>query len=190
MDADERRPEGVYRGLLPARHVVASRAGEGDAGVAKSRDERLARDHDAPHPGQERLRRRDPRANAIGSSASSASTSRSTSRRSIPTSRCSTCRATPPETLLRARAIAHDAGIRFCYVGNVHDRDGQTTFCPKCGAALIRRDWHAILAYRLDDDRCADCGERISRALSSRPTWRRRDPHRRRAVSRHPRLTD
>jgi pyruvate formate lyase activating enzyme len=68
---------------------------------------------------------------------------------------------TPPETLLRARAIAHSAGIRFCYVGNVHDRDGQTTFCPRCGAALIRRDWHAILDYRLDDDRCADCGERI-----------------------------
>ena len=68
---------------------------------------------------------------------------------------------TPPETLLRARALAHAAGIRFCYVGNVHDRDGQTTFCPGCGGALIRRDWHAIVAYRLDDDRCPECGERI-----------------------------
>jgi pyruvate formate lyase activating enzyme len=68
---------------------------------------------------------------------------------------------TPPETLLRAREIARSAGVRFCYVGNVHDREGQTTFCPGCGAALVNRDWHAILRYRLDGDRCIDCGTEI-----------------------------
>ena len=68
---------------------------------------------------------------------------------------------TPASTLFRARDIAREAGIRFCYVGNVHDREGQTTWCPGCGSALIRRDWHAILDYRLDDNRCARCGTGI-----------------------------
>jgi len=65
---------------------------------------------------------------------------------------------TPPATLVRARVIARTRGIRHCYVGNVHDRDGQTTWCPGCGAALIERDWHAICGYRLDGNRCLDCG--------------------------------
>jgi pyruvate formate lyase activating enzyme len=68
---------------------------------------------------------------------------------------------TPAATLRRARKIALRAGLRYCYVGNVHDRDGQTTFCPGCGGALIRRDWHAILSYRLADARCPDCGTEI-----------------------------
>jgi pyruvate formate lyase activating enzyme len=68
---------------------------------------------------------------------------------------------TPPATLLRARDIARRAGVRYCYVGNVHDRDGQTTFCPSCEKPLIRRDWHAILSDRLDGNRCPDCGTEI-----------------------------
>jgi pyruvate formate lyase activating enzyme len=68
---------------------------------------------------------------------------------------------TPPATLARARRIARARGIRFCYVGNVHDADGQTTWCPGCGGALVVRDWHAVRRYRLDGDRCPDCGTRI-----------------------------
>lgn len=64
---------------------------------------------------------------------------------------------TPAGTLRRARAIAHAAGIRYAYVGNVHDHEGQTTFCPRCEAALIRRDWHAVVDYRLDGNRCPAC---------------------------------
>ena len=68
---------------------------------------------------------------------------------------------TPPATLLRARRIAHEAGLRYVYVGNVHDREGQTTFCAGCGTALIRRDWHAIVDYRMDGDRCSQCGNEV-----------------------------
>jgi len=64
---------------------------------------------------------------------------------------------TPPSTLLRARAIARAHGLRFVYVGNVHDVEGQTTFCPGCAAPLIVRDWHAIRGYRLDGNRCLGC---------------------------------
>jgi len=69
---------------------------------------------------------------------------------------------TPPETLSRARAVALEVGLRHVYTGNVHDRAGQTTRCPGCGAALIERDWFAIRACRLEGDRCAACGLRLA----------------------------
>ena len=70
---------------------------------------------------------------------------------------------TPPQTLARARAIAHGNGLQYVYTGNVHDRDGGTTQCPGCGEALIVRDWHAILEYRLTESgACGRCGTTIA----------------------------
>ncbi|HZP93020.1 MAG TPA: AmmeMemoRadiSam system radical SAM enzyme [Burkholderiales bacterium] len=66
---------------------------------------------------------------------------------------------TEPQTLGRARRIAVGEGLKFVYTGNVHDIEGGTTFCPGCGKALIARDWHRILFYRLTaQGKCADCG--------------------------------
>ena len=66
--------------------------------------------------------------------------------------------ATPPETLRRARRIALAAGLRHVYVGNVHDREGDTTYCPGCAAPVIVRDWYEILTYALDaGGRCERC---------------------------------
>jgi pyruvate formate lyase activating enzyme len=65
---------------------------------------------------------------------------------------------TPAATLTRARAIAIGEGLRYVYTGNVHDREGGTTFCPACKRAVIVRDWHEILRYDVTDDgRCAHC---------------------------------
>jgi pyruvate formate lyase activating enzyme len=69
---------------------------------------------------------------------------------------------TPPATLTRARTIAREVGLRYVYTGNVHDREGQTTYCPGCGAALIERDWQAVRSYRLQGDACERCGARIA----------------------------
>ena len=67
---------------------------------------------------------------------------------------------TPPSTLRRARGIALGNGLRHVYTGNVHDREGDTTFCAGCGAELVVRDWYEILAYRLAPGGiCPDCGE-------------------------------
>lgn len=69
---------------------------------------------------------------------------------------------TPPSTLTRARHIAMDAGLHFVYTGNVHDTEGDTTFCPACHAALIVRDWYAIRHYDLPDNGCCPhCHTRI-----------------------------
>jgi pyruvate formate lyase activating enzyme len=66
---------------------------------------------------------------------------------------------TPPATLTRARAIARANGIRYAYTGNVHDKDGGSTYCHACGERLIGRDWYVLSDWRLTDDgSCKGCG--------------------------------
>ncbi len=70
---------------------------------------------------------------------------------------------TPPSTLRRAREIGLAQGLHHVYTGNVHDREGGTTFCPGCGEALIRRDWHDITQYALDaQGACPHCGTAVA----------------------------
>jgi len=70
---------------------------------------------------------------------------------------------TPAATLKRARRIALGEGLRHVYTGNVHDREGDTTYCPGCRAALVERDWYRIEGYRLTaDGHCPDCGTAIA----------------------------
>ncbi|HEX4802782.1 MAG TPA: AmmeMemoRadiSam system radical SAM enzyme, partial [Myxococcaceae bacterium] len=69
---------------------------------------------------------------------------------------------TPAATLKRARRSALEHGLHFVYTGNVHDPEGGTTTCPRCGAQLIVRDWYEIKAYKLTaDGGCPVCGERV-----------------------------
>jgi pyruvate formate lyase activating enzyme len=70
---------------------------------------------------------------------------------------------TPPETLTHARSIAKDRGLVHVYTGNVHDPEGQSTFCASCGAMVIERDWYRIGAYRLDEaSQCTSCGAKLA----------------------------
>jgi pyruvate formate lyase activating enzyme len=80
---------------------------------------------------------------------------------------------TPPATLQRARRIALSAGIRYCYVGNVFDAEGQNTYCPNCRRILIRRSWHDILENHLDGNRCP-CGETIDGIFTGSDSYSRR----------------
>jgi len=68
---------------------------------------------------------------------------------------------TPASTLVRARQLARDAGLRFVYTGNVADTPGSTTWCPSCATALVERDGYAVVANRLMDGCCAACGAPI-----------------------------
>lgn len=70
--------------------------------------------------------------------------------------------ATPASTLNMARNIALSAGLKYCYVGNVHDPDGQTTYCPYCKEELIRRDWHSIYFNKVKNGKCFKCGTEIA----------------------------
>jgi len=83
---------------------------------------------------------------------------------------------TPAATLTRARAIAQRAGLRYVYTGNVHDRDGGTTFCPGCEKPLIVRDWHDVVRYRVTDEGgCSHCGAALpGRYAPYEGAWGRR----------------
>jgi pyruvate formate lyase activating enzyme len=80
---------------------------------------------------------------------------------------------TPPETLRRARQIAREHGIRHVYTGNVHDREGQSTYCAGCGELVIGRDWYTLDAWNLDDEGgCLGCGTRLPGVFDGPPgTW-------------------
>lgn len=64
---------------------------------------------------------------------------------------------TPASTLQRAREIAMAAGIRYAYVGNIHDIAGQSTRCHQCQHLLIERDYYQLGTYELRDGRCRHC---------------------------------
>ncbi|MEN8191565.1 MAG: AmmeMemoRadiSam system radical SAM enzyme [Bacteroidota bacterium] len=69
---------------------------------------------------------------------------------------------TPHKTLDMAREIAMQEGINYCYTGNVHDVEGQTTYCPNCKEPLIIRDWHSVHDNKVVEGKCYKCGEDIA----------------------------
>ena len=70
---------------------------------------------------------------------------------------------TPPATLRMAREIALRNGIRYAYTGNIHDVEGDSTYCHHCGTRLIGRDWYVLSDWNLSDTGCCtECGTRCS----------------------------
>jgi len=68
--------------------------------------------------------------------------------------------ATPKATLSMARRIAMENGVRYAYTGNVHDFEGESTYCHQCGETLVGRDWYELSTWNLTDDgHCTGCGE-------------------------------
>ncbi len=67
--------------------------------------------------------------------------------------------ATPLSTLLMARNIALNYGLKYVYCGNVHDIESDTTYCPYCHSRLIERDWYQLKQYALNGTgHCLNCG--------------------------------
>jgi len=82
---------------------------------------------------------------------------------------------TPPETLVAAREVALQQGLRFVYVGNVNDVVNQSTYCPSCGGLLIQRNWYELGEYHLRGNQCGHCGAPIAGVFGDAPgTWGRR----------------
>jgi pyruvate formate lyase activating enzyme len=77
---------------------------------------------------------------------------------------------TPPATLRRARKIALGNGLRHVYVGNVHDPEGDSTYCPGCGETLIGRDWYELTGWNLTaDGHCPRCGAACAGVFEAAP---------------------
>ena len=69
--------------------------------------------------------------------------------------------ATPPETLMRAREIGMEAGLRYVYTGNIPGIDGEHTYCHNCGKPVIERWGFTVTGYDIRDGSCAFCGTKI-----------------------------
>jgi pyruvate formate lyase activating enzyme len=79
---------------------------------------------------------------------------------------------TPQRTLTRAREIARSKGLHYVYTGNVHDADGGSTWCPRCGNLLIERDWYELGEWNLVENRCGFCNFEINGRFENRPgSW-------------------
>jgi len=76
--------------------------------------------------------------------------------------------ATPLSSLQHARNIAMKNGIRYAYIGNAHDVDGDSTYCHNCGSRIIERDWYELGQWRLDKKGCChDCGTQCAGVFES-----------------------
>jgi pyruvate formate lyase activating enzyme len=69
--------------------------------------------------------------------------------------------ATPVKTLMRAREIGLEAGLKYVYTGNVPGNSGENTFCPGCGEVVIERLGFRVGAVRIKNGRCTLCDKRI-----------------------------
>ncbi len=69
---------------------------------------------------------------------------------------------TPVETLLKAREIGKEEGLNFVYVGNVLT-PYESTYCPKCGTLLIKREGFVVKNLNLDvkTGTCRKCRAKI-----------------------------
>jgi pyruvate formate lyase activating enzyme len=76
---------------------------------------------------------------------------------------------TPFTTLTLARAIARAHGLRYVYTGNIHDPEGNSTWCPECGLRLIGRDGYVISEWQLKMNHCARCGFEIAGYFEEQP---------------------
>lgn len=64
---------------------------------------------------------------------------------------------TPVETIINARRIGIEAGLRYVYCGNIPGQGGEDTICWKCGETLIERQGFAIRRNTVVAGACPHC---------------------------------
>lgn len=69
---------------------------------------------------------------------------------------------TPVATLERAVGLAKAAGLRYVYTGNVPGGQYESTYCPKCGKAVIVRIGYWIRDVHMKDGTCGYCGAAVA----------------------------
>ncbi|MFP3927495.1 MAG: AmmeMemoRadiSam system radical SAM enzyme [Desulfobacteraceae bacterium] len=82
-----------------------------------------------------------------------------------PDYRLTDARPTPVSTLEKARSLGKGAGLNYIYMGNVPGASVDT-FCPACGALVIKRGGFGRTEVRLQEGRCAECGRQIAGVFS------------------------
>lgn len=70
-------------------------------------------------------------------------------------------KATPKETLIRARSIAIEKGMHYVYTGNVYGIEEASTYCYNCKKCLVERDWYQLGEYHIKNGKCKFCGAEV-----------------------------
>jgi len=80
---------------------------------------------------------------------------------------------TPEKTLVKHYRLAKEMGMKYVYIGNMPGHKYENTYCPKCGALLIKRFIFDILEYNITDElKCPRCGEKINIVVKPEFTYR------------------
>ncbi len=81
--------------------------------------------------------------------------------RFFPHYRLNRLRPTPEDVLTRFRQTAMDMGMKYVYVGNVPEHEGNHTYCHACGKLVVERKGYRIMQFHIQDSKCRFCGETI-----------------------------
>jgi len=69
---------------------------------------------------------------------------------------------TPVSKLLEIHGEAKRAGVKYVYVGNLHEPRFETTYCPNCGKPVVVRSGYRVVDWGLEKRngswRCRFCG--------------------------------
>lgn len=71
---------------------------------------------------------------------------------------------TTVSTLHRAYEIGQEEGLKYIYVGNIDDKDYESTYCPNCKSKVIERAGHIgqfVINELSVDGTCPKCGNSI-----------------------------
>lgn len=75
-----------------------------------------------------------------------------------PTYKMTDIPSTPIKTVIKARQIGLDVGLRYVYTGNIPGDDGENTYCYNCGKMIIQRYGLNIGNMNVKDSKCLHCG--------------------------------
>jgi pyruvate formate lyase activating enzyme len=65
---------------------------------------------------------------------------------------------TPVKSIVRARQIGMEIGLRYVYSGNVPGDKGENTYCHNCGKVIIPRYGYQLGKTHVKDSKCEYCG--------------------------------
>ena len=68
---------------------------------------------------------------------------------------------TSVETLVKARNIALDEGIKFVYIGNVTGTEAENTYCPSCKKVIAERKGYKVNISGIRNNKCVYCTQEI-----------------------------
>jgi pyruvate formate lyase activating enzyme len=68
---------------------------------------------------------------------------------------------TPLETLMKARRVALEEGIRYVYIGNIRT-EAENTYCYSCKKIIIERAGYFVKQNNIINGSCKFCGTKIS----------------------------